>query len=155
MLTISGPVPYWPPLCGARKMSPLPLSAPLASTVTRGAWVPAVAADPDEHETTAAHSAAVASAAATLNFTRTSETIRRPAENSLTPYNEPLPPPFPLSGDQLVAATSAAAAAVLTKCGTPNGSICTRSTGRPVQIREANIRQGDLLCSGLLPSSPM
>ena len=63
----------------------------------------AVAADPDEHETTAAHSAAVASAVAvaTLNFTRTSETIRRPAENSLTPYNEQLTPPFPLCGDQL------------------------------------------------------
>jgi hypothetical protein len=56
----------------------------------------AVAADPDEHETTAAHSAAAASAAATLNFTRTSETIRRPAENSLPPYNEQLTPPFPL-----------------------------------------------------------
>jgi hypothetical protein len=60
-----------------------------------------VAAGPDEHETTAAHSAAVASAAATLNFTRTSETIRRLAGNSLTPYNEQLTPPFPLCGDQL------------------------------------------------------
>jgi len=35
----------------------------------------------------------------------------------------------------LMAATpAAAAAAVLTKCGTPNGLICTRSIGRPVQI---------------------
>jgi hypothetical protein len=33
-----------------------------------------------------------------LNFTRTSETIRRPAKNSLTPYNEQLTPPFPLCG---------------------------------------------------------
>jgi hypothetical protein len=38
-----------------------------------------VAAGPDEHDTTAAHSAPVASAAAAVNFTRTSETIRRPA----------------------------------------------------------------------------
>ena len=101
MLTISGPVPYWPPLCGARKMSPLPLSAPLVSTVTGGACVPAVAAGPDEHETTAAHRAAVASAAATWNFTRTSQTVRRPTGNSLTPYNEQLTPPFPLCGDEL------------------------------------------------------
>jgi hypothetical protein len=79
------------------------LSAPLVSTVTGGACAlaVAVAAGPDEHETTAAHSAAVVSAAATLNFTRTSETIHRPAENSLTPYNEQLTPPFPLCGDQL------------------------------------------------------
>jgi transposase len=63
-------------------MSPLPLSAPLVSTVTGGACVLAVAADPDEHETIAAHSAAVPSAAATPNFTRTSQTIRRPAGNS-------------------------------------------------------------------------
>jgi hypothetical protein len=47
-----GPLPYWPP-SGARKMSPL------VSTVTGGACVLAVAAGPDEHETTAAHSAAL------------------------------------------------------------------------------------------------
>jgi hypothetical protein len=63
-------------------MSPLPLSAPLVSTVTGGACALAVAADPDEHETTAAHSAAVPSPAATPNLTRTSPTIRRPAGNS-------------------------------------------------------------------------
>src|ERR1039457_4174203 len=103
MLTISGPVPYWPGPCGARKMSPLSLPAPLVSTVTGGACVlaVAVAADPDEHETTAAHSAAVASAAATCTFTRPSETSRRPAETPLPPYNEQLTPPFPLCGDQL------------------------------------------------------
>jgi hypothetical protein len=67
----------------------------------------AVAADPDEHETTAAHSAAVASAVAALNFTRTSETIPAPAENSVTPYNEQLTPPFPLCGDQLSMASRA------------------------------------------------
>jgi hypothetical protein len=80
----------------------LPLSAPLVSTVTGGACAlaVAVAAGPDEHETTAAQSAAVTSAAATLNVTSTSETIRRPTENSLTPYNEQLTPPFPLCGDQ-------------------------------------------------------
>jgi hypothetical protein len=82
-------------------MSPLPLSAPLVSTVTGGACVLAVAAGPDEHETTAAHSAALASAAATLNLTRTSETTRQPSGNSLTPYNEQLTTPFPLCGDQL------------------------------------------------------
>ena len=78
-------------------MSPLPLFAPLVSTVTGGAGVlaVAVAAGPDEHETTAAHTAAVASAAAAVDFTRTSETSRRPAGNSLTPYNEQLAPPFP------------------------------------------------------------
>ncbi len=64
-----------------------------------------VAAGPDEHETTAAHSAAVASAAATWNFTRTSETIRRPPKNPLAPYNEQLTPPFPLCGDQLSSAS--------------------------------------------------
>jgi hypothetical protein len=57
----------------------------------------AVAADPDEHETTPAHRAAVASAVATLNLTRTSETTRRPAENPLAPYNEQLTPSFPQS----------------------------------------------------------
>jgi hypothetical protein len=31
------PVPYWPPPSGARKMLPLPLSAPVVSTVTAGA----------------------------------------------------------------------------------------------------------------------
>jgi hypothetical protein len=81
----------------------------LVSTVTSGAGVldvdVDVAAGPDEHDTTAAHSAAVASAAATLNFTRTSETIRRLAGNSLTPYNEQLTPPFPLCGDQLSSAS--------------------------------------------------
>jgi hypothetical protein len=41
----------------------------LVSTVTGGAGVLAVAAGPDEHETTAAHSAAAAMTAATLNFT--------------------------------------------------------------------------------------
>src|ERR1700722_12941407 len=94
MLTISGPLPYWPPSCGARKMSPSPLSAPLVSTVTGGACVPAgapavagappVAAGPDEHETTAAHSAPVTSAAATLNFTGTSRQSH-PRGTSLTP----------------------------------------------------------------------
>ena len=64
-----------------------------------------VAAGPDEHDTTAAHSAAVASVAAAVNFTRTSETIRRLAGNSLTPYNEQLTPPFPLCGDQLSSAS--------------------------------------------------
>lgn len=65
----------------------------------------AVAADPDEHDTTAVHSAAVANAATTVNFTRTSETIRRPAENSPHAYNELLTPPFPLRGDQLALAS--------------------------------------------------
>jgi hypothetical protein len=85
----------------------------LVSTVTAGAGVldvdadvdADVAAGPDEHDTTAAHSAAVASAAATLNFTRTSETIRRLAGSSLKPYNEQLTPPFPLCGDQLSSAS--------------------------------------------------
>jgi hypothetical protein len=83
----------------------------VVSTVTAGAGVldvdvdVDVAAGPDEHDPTAAHSAAVASAAATLNFTRTSETIRRLAGNSLTPYNEQLTLPFPLCGDQLSSAS--------------------------------------------------
>ena len=46
-----------------------------------------------------------ASAVATLNLTRTSETTRHPAGNSLTPYNEQLTTPFPLCGDQLSVAS--------------------------------------------------
>jgi hypothetical protein len=77
----------------------LPLPAPRVSTVTAGACVLAVAADPGEHETTAAHSATVPSAAATLNFTRTSQAIRPGQKLPLPPYNEQLTPPFPRVGN--------------------------------------------------------
>ena len=62
-------------------MSPLPLSAPLVSTVTGGACV-LVVAEPDEHEATAAHATLIASAAATVNFTRTPEKSVTSAESS-------------------------------------------------------------------------
>ena len=54
---------------------------PAAAVAIAFAFV--VTADPDEHETTAAHSAPVTNTVATWNFTGTSETIRDLAENSL------------------------------------------------------------------------
>ena len=113
LLTISGPVPYWPPLgpalCGARKMSPLPLSAPLVSTVTGGACV-LVVADPDEHEATAAHTTPIASAAATLNVTRTPENPLPPPKAPRTPYNEQLTAWFPPRRRHATAATATGSA---------------------------------------------
>jgi hypothetical protein len=62
----------------------------MESTVTGGACAPAVAAGLYEHDTSAAHSAPVPSAAAALNATRTSETMRPRRKTPLAPYNEQL-----------------------------------------------------------------